>query len=366
MMQKVIAKAPTRIDLAGGTLDLWPIHNLLDKKLTVNIGISLYAVTEVILSSGNNYRIRSEDQNISEAGSFSDICNSMKLPLIGKLLEVLWRPDLPPIELTTRAQSPAGAGLGGSSALAISVAAALLRARRLLGSPVEATEEQLVAIVQDVESKIIFAPTGCQDYWGAVRGGINLIEFPCGPVRVKTFRSEILTQLADQMILVFSGKSRASSCNNWSIFRKVFDRDPEILRALNKIGAAAWSCGNALKNGNLDEAIAHSKAEWCLRRGLWPDIETLETKKIDEAALSSGAEFSRICGAGGGGVMIVFANPSSRDRVTTAIQTAGGTILPAEFGVQGLLVENEKIGNDTSSSDILGSYTNKAATVQHA
>jgi D-glycero-alpha-D-manno-heptose-7-phosphate kinase len=343
MMQKVVARAPTRVDLAGGTLDLWPIHNLIERKMTVNVGISLFAVTEVTQSPSKQFSIQSHDQNLAITGSFREVCEDETLALISKLLEVLWRDDLPALEIVTRAQSPAGAGLGGSSALAISVAAALLRARRLLGSPIETSEEQLISIVQDVESKIIFAPTGCQDYWGAVRGGVNLIEFPYGPARVTTFRSDILDDLTQRVILCYSGKSRASACNNWNIYKKVFDRDREVLQSLSLIGQAAWRCGNALREGELVAALANSREEWELRKNLWPDIETPETISIDSAARAAGADFTRVCGAGGGGVMSIFADPRKRDQVISAVQSVGGSVLSAEIGVSGLAVEHERL-----------------------
>ena len=49
-----------------------------------------------------------------------------------------------------------------------------------------------------------------------------------------------------------------------------------------------------------------SQEEWRLRKNLWENIETPETVWIDQTAKTYGASFSRVCGAGGGGVMAVF------------------------------------------------------------
>ena len=41
------SSTPTRIDLAGGTLDLWPLHLFFDNPPTLNAAIDLYASVEL-------------------------------------------------------------------------------------------------------------------------------------------------------------------------------------------------------------------------------------------------------------------------------------------------------------------------------
>ena len=81
-MKTVKAKAPTRIDIAGGTLDLWPLHHIVNYKCTVNAGISLYAFVEISQSQDEYYHIYSLDQNQKCEGSFSEVCEAKSLELI--------------------------------------------------------------------------------------------------------------------------------------------------------------------------------------------------------------------------------------------------------------------------------------------
>ena len=46
-MQKVTVRAPVRADLAGGTLDLWPLYLFHPGSRTVNVAISFYAESEL-------------------------------------------------------------------------------------------------------------------------------------------------------------------------------------------------------------------------------------------------------------------------------------------------------------------------------
>lgn len=338
-MPRVRALAPTRIDLAGGTLDIWPIPHLLDAKATVNVGVTLMACADVETTSGRDCVLQSEDQGETLAGSFKALTLSSRLPLLSLLLAAIWREDLPKIKLTTSAESPAGAGLGGSSCLGIAVAGALWRTRHLCdGSPLP-TDQQLVQLVQDVEARVIRTPTGIQDYWGGLRGQINLLRYPFGSIDVETLSPDKLPALGEELILCFSGKSRASAINNWEIFKRLFDGDRDLLGTFNAIGRCAAQCAEAAQAGDYEQVLALSAEEWQLRTRLWPNIETPETQRIDQAARGAGARFTRVCGAGGGGVMAVFAPLGRRSAVISAMQAAGGSILPATVATAGLTLE---------------------------
>ena len=337
-MLKVRAEAPTRIDLAGGTLDLWPIHHLLDYKATVNVGVTLAAEVTLTASSDGRYHFTSRDQGTAVSGSFAEACATGELPLLGLLLKALWKAELPPLTIETAAKSPAGAGLGGSSCLGITVAGALWKARQLVDRAPSLSEDLHVRLVQDVEARLIHAPTGVQDYWGAVRGQINILSFPPGGTVVETHRPARVAGLADELILCYSGRSRASAINNWEIFKRLFDGDRDLLAIFNDIGRVAEACGQAVRDGDLERTLVLSREEWQLRTSLWPAIETAETKRLDQAAKAAGARFSRVCGAGGGGVMAVFAAKDRRAAVIQALTAAGGQVLDATVAEHGLTV----------------------------
>lgn len=337
-MPSVKASIPTRIDIAGGTIDLWPIHCVLNHATTVNIGITVNADVSVSTRADGLFHFRSTDQNISESGDFLTLAHSKSLPLLGLLLETIWSPALGGVSVETTAKSPAGAGLGGSSCLGIAIAAALFRLRAILGGKDIESEEALVRTVQDAEAKLIHAPTGCQDYWGGVRGNVNILTYPYGRIVVNTLPASSVRGLTESLVICYSGKSRQSAINNWEIFKRTFDRDQALIKSLNGIAELSHACGQAIMKGDLTEAVQHSRQEWALRKTLWPNIETQETRAIDQAATAAGAWFSRVCGAGGGGVMAIFTPPDARAAVETAARAAGGTVMAATVAKQGLIV----------------------------
>lgn len=339
-MIKVYAKAPTRIDIAGGTVDMSPLSQILDTKMTVNLGVELHA--EVWIESVDGDCIfESLDLKRKVSAPYKDIVKTTELVLFSKLLKYFWDESLPAVHIKTKAKSPAGAGLGGSSCLSVAIVGALLKAREQVSKKIELTDNEFIQKIQDIETSVIKVPTGCQDYWGGYRGGLNLLSYEPGATKVETYKDDRVREFAKKLMLVFCGKSRDSGINNWEVFKSAFDGDPKVLRCLNEIGSIAMELGDKAIDGKWDEVIRLSKKEWEVRKDLCPGIETLETKAIDNAATQAGAEFTRICGAGGGGVMAVFVEPEYRDAVAKACISAGGSILDAGIDMEGLVVRAE-------------------------
>src|ERR1700749_4534505 len=94
---RIASKAPTRVDLAGGTLDIWPLYLFHEGAVTVNCAITRYASCIIETSSGKSRRIvlASRDTNRRESfASFEALCRapSYKLPLLAHLVRV-FRPS---------------------------------------------------------------------------------------------------------------------------------------------------------------------------------------------------------------------------------------------------------------------------------
>ena len=104
------AKAPTRIDLAGGTLDIWPLNLLVPDPVTVNVAIDLYAVCRLTTGPGSRIRLISHDRKIS--GSFSSLRQLGSRKGLELLLEFI-RHFSPRsgFTLETACAAPAGSGM---------------------------------------------------------------------------------------------------------------------------------------------------------------------------------------------------------------------------------------------------------------
>src|SRR5881409_1554537 len=168
-MNKVTVRAPVRADLAGGTLDLWPLYLFHPGSRTVNVAISYHAESEVAETGDDAISIHLDANLIGQQyehryGSMSELAADPKAALIHRALEHF---HLPGIRITTRTDAPRGSGLGGSSALTITLVHAI---SELLGDPVRGDE--LIDLVCDLETRLINVPAGIQDYFPPVYGGL--------------------------------------------------------------------------------------------------------------------------------------------------------------------------------------------------
>ena len=97
---------------------------------------------------------------------------------------------------------------------------------------------------------------------------------------------------------------------------------------LEQIGKISRKVARKIRdNDGINEILEESAAEWEIRKKLWPGVETDQTKKLDKVGREAGAKFSRVCGAGGGGVMAFFCAPDKRSDLNEALESAGGEVL---------------------------------------
>jgi D-glycero-alpha-D-manno-heptose-7-phosphate kinase len=227
---------------------------------------------------------------------------------------------------------PAGSGLGGSSALAVGLIAAVEAAggRRVI-------PEEVAALARDIEAQVIQAPTGNQDHLAALHGGVAAIAWGPGPARREALPAAP-GRLEERGHLAYLGASRASARANWDMVRRALDGDAATRRGLSAVAAIAAAMREALRRGDLDEAGRLLGREWEERRGLSPEVSTPETEAALGAALRAGADGGKICGAGGGGCLFVMGPPDARMRIEGALDRAGCRRLPFSVDAAGLVV----------------------------
>jgi D-glycero-alpha-D-manno-heptose-7-phosphate kinase len=324
------ARAPTRIDLAGGTLDIPPLDLLVPGAGTVNVAIDLEATARVEpIDSGIEVHaldrgLRLRFERAGEAATGRDA--ALLTGLIGHLV-----PE-GHLRLTTDCASPAGAGLGGSSALAVAAAAAL---GRFAGE--ELPEARLLAVARDVETRVLRVPTGVQDYLAALRGGALGLAFGVGGVRVEPLRAD-LEALRRRVVLVYSGEPRSSGINNWEVTRSFLDGDAAVQERLAAIARHAAAVRRALEAADWDALAAAVDAEWSERRRLAPGVSTPAIGRLLDAARAAGATAAKACGAGGGGCVVLLAPPDRREAVEAAAREAGMRVLEFAFARAGVRV----------------------------
>lgn len=328
---RIEAAAPTRVDLAGGTLDIWPLYLFHPGALTVNCAITRRASCIIETRPGTAIDLISHDTGRRERFASWDALarqGKYRLPLLAHLVRV-FRPSCG-FCLETDSEAPAGAGIGGSSAMAVALCAAL---DRLADAGLNRLE--WIHTSRDVEAAVIGAPTGCQDHYPAAFGGIAALHLDPGG----EWREPLPTNPAEverRLVLCYTGKPRQSAINNWRVFTAHLNGDRRVQANLEHIAAVARLMRVAVAGGNWREAARLMREEWGFRRRNLPTISTPAIDRILKKAARQGGLAGKVCGAGGGGCVALLIEPEARQRVEAAVQAAGGTVLAAGIDRRGV------------------------------
>jgi D-glycero-alpha-D-manno-heptose-7-phosphate kinase len=335
----IVAHAPCRVDLAGGTLDLWPLYLFHPGAVTVNFAVNILTRCRVTRLTDNKIRLKSMDTKTEEEfRDFEELCSARKFrhPLAAHLVR-FFAPD-GGFEVETNSESPAGAGISGSSALMIATSAALAR---YTGKKLD--REQIRVIAQNVEAQLIKVPTGCQDYYPALYGGVSAIHLDPDGIHHAAVRVAP-EELDRRFVLVYTGAPRKSGINNWEVFKSHINGDKKIFHNFERIGEIARAMHHALSMADWKQVARLLREEWKLRKTNAPKISTPMIEKLVAVALRQGALAAKVCGAGGGGCVVFLTEPENREHVSAAIRSYGGQVLPAMVARDGLTVSGRSLG----------------------
>jgi D-glycero-alpha-D-manno-heptose-7-phosphate kinase len=336
---RVSSKAPCRVDLAGATLDIWPLYLFHDDVVTVNFAVDRYTYCNIATRDDSCIVLRSRDLGKEETfASFDRLYTARRyrLPLLALLVR-FFAPGQG-LTLESASEAPAGAGISGSSALMISVASAL---NKLTGRGYSL--EKIREIVQNVEAQVIRVPTGAQDYYPAMYGGVSAIEL--GPAGI--VRSELpvdADELDMRFVLAYTGAPRNSGINNWEVMKGHIDGNKSIHRNFDRIATIAIAMRKAVERNDWEEAGRLMREEWTARRNNVPGITTPLIDRLVSATRRAGSTGAKACGAGGGGCVVFLVAPGAKEKVSSVIAATGAEVLDAKVARRGVQVRRAKVG----------------------
>ncbi len=290
--------APARVDLAGGTLDLWPIYCLHPGSITVNAALRVGVRVRFVPGGATKGNILhtapgTKPLTLTQADAAQHLTAAIGFNLVpdgGFALEVL---DQPPV----------GSGLGASSAFAVALGRGCLAlAGRRMAVP------RFVVLLRDLEARVLGVPTGVQDYIPAIKGGVLAIHLEPGGERIERLAAGT-DWIASRLVVLFSGITHASGMVNWDVYRARIEKAASVARALDAISAAASACRQALLAGD-ERLVGHAIArEWKARSTLAPSVTNPALAAILSAGIRAGALAGKACGAGGGGSVLFWTRP---------------------------------------------------------
>lgn len=294
-------KSHLRIDLSGGTLDLWPLYHFVNNAVTVNVGLSLAASATVKVNGISGARIQitnlNYDKHFSKISDLID-CKDPELDILKPVLNIYPLSDIKGLEVSTSSDSPVGGGLGGSSTLLVALLKAFDQEFRI-----DRNEEDYVTLASGLESSILKTPAGTQDYYQAIEAGLSKIDYTFEGRKRSFFKSPWLEKNRKDFVLIYSGHPHHSGLNNWNIYQAAINKDPvtlNVLAGLKKVSDAVLKDLQTEAGSLMEELLAE---ELRLRLELASGYVNQPLKACIEILNKNSVKHFKICGAGGGGCL---------------------------------------------------------------
>ena len=322
-MSSITISSPTRVDLAGGTLDLWPLYCLTGGATTVNLAIDIR--THATVEDCDQIILSSADLGETKAyPNLQAVLNDADPKW--RLLQLVLKQIQPQgnFKLTTRSESPVGGGLGGSSSLMISI----LKAFEKRQGKTARSVHQLVHLAHNLEAEILNTPTGTQDYYPAASGGVNILTYSGDGIHQEVLPLKN-TPFETRFLLVHTGRSHHSGLNNFEVLKSAVGKDTQVLKALHSLKEVALEMAQAVKHQDWQALAPLFRREYASRIQLTPAFTCPEIEALDRISREAGADAIKICGAGGGGCVMVWCPEGARETISQACRKAGFPTLNA-------------------------------------
>jgi D-glycero-alpha-D-manno-heptose-7-phosphate kinase len=241
------------------------------------------------------------------------------------------------LDVAIASDAPPGSGLGGSSALVTAVVAGLA----MLGSR-SYTERELAEVSYAIERDDLRITGGWQDQYAAAFGGLNLLAFSAAGTAVEPVRISRATREALQanLLLCHSGAVRRHAGLIDTQIRLYEQGREDTILGLKQLHQMAYAMRDAIEAGELDELGVMLRDAFVAKKLMNPHIaEDTPIESMLALAQAAGATGGKICGAGGGGYLLLYCRPPAQPAVRAELERLGARFAPFRFTATGARAE---------------------------
>ena len=325
------ARAPARISFAGGGSDL-TYYFINHKGSVLNTSIAMYAHATLIPYAGPTIRIYSQDiDGTEEYASLRELLDSPHKGLLSSVVAVV-QPTFG-FDLYVHSDFPVGSGLGGSSAVAISVVSAFNELRMDRWS-----NYQVVELAFHAERLRFGIAGGWQDQYASTFGGFNMIEFDEKQNLVHPIRLDaaITNELEECLILCDTGGDHHSGKLH-DKQREEFHENADRAEEFKALADLSKRMQRRLMRGELKEFGECLNEAWRLKQRTSSSMSGSRIQEIYEEAIKAGALGGKLLGAGAGGFFLIFAMPRCRQQVVAQLKKMGCKVSSIRFENEGVV-----------------------------
>lgn len=334
----IVSRAPVRIDPAGGGTDA-PPYSVEHGGCVVNFALARHSYAQLQwLEPGAGVHLCSLDLR---ERAWSPRLDALEFDGTLDFVKAFARRLLPGHDdflLLTQSDVPVRTGLGGSGAMGVALTMACLHATRQSMDPCA-----VALLANEIERQDLGHAGGSQDSFGSAVGGAKQILYHQGgrvECRSLALPPGLARRLERDLLLIHTGKSHLSGSIHADIRRSYALANSPTIAAMNGLRAAAHRMAGALEAGSLAGFVEALNAS---RRHHYALHESCDNDTLRRffAALDPYILGGKVCGAGGGGFIVVCARPGGKRACTDAAEALGGSVWPFKMDPVGALVWEE-------------------------
>ena len=327
------ARAPLRLGLAGGGTDVSPFCDV-HGGYVLNATVDLYANASLELLDEPVIILEAADLKLKEEQPIASLRTTTERLALHRGVYDRVVADYCSgrqfgVRLVTHSDAPPGSGLGSSSTLVVAMLQAFVEALNLpLG------EYEVAHLAYEIERIDLGLAGGKQDQYAAAFGGVNFMEFGTGervlvnPLRVKPW---IISELESSLVLFFTGVSRSSAMIIDQQIRGFSDGNQSAIDAMLSLKSEAMHMKEGLLRGDFNGIVDSMRRSWESKKKTAKSVSNSMIDEVHSAAINAGALAGKVSGAGGGGFMMIFTEPTAKPRVLEALAAFPGQVLNCHF-----------------------------------
>lgn len=327
------ARAPGRIDFGGGGTDVPPYCHE-HHGIVVNAAINYHAFATLTPRDDREIHLRALDLGAEEViGSIDTLALDGDLEMIKACIRRV-APQRG-FTLETYSEIPLGSGLSSSAAIAVLTCAICMQYERG-----EFDQGEAAHTASDAERIDLNHWTGKQDQFASALGGIQFLEFVGEevPHEHPELGEHTVRQLEKNLLLVFTGKAHLAGNIHLDILADYQKKQGTVLPGMHGLKQVGRLMRTALRAGDLKTFAALLNDNWKYHQMLHPTCATPDLQRFIDVGLKNGALGAKVCGAGGGGCVVYYAQDNRKPALAAALQQIGGRILPFSFDPLGTVV----------------------------
>jgi D-glycero-alpha-D-manno-heptose-7-phosphate kinase len=300
----IVSKTPFRISFFGGGSDL-PSYYMQEEGCVISTSIDKYLYITASKKFDQSIRLSySVTENVAET-------KNLQHDIVRNILEVFKIKT--GIEITSVSDLPSnGTGMGSSSAFAVGLINALFK----YSEGAKPNSEALALMACAVEIDMCEKTIGKQDQFACAYGGFNEFIFKknsviANPINIS---QSVKEELEENMLLLYTNTSRLAN----DILKEQSQNTESNLATMNSLREMvklAHIFKDKVTSQNLEDVGEMLDYSWQLKKNLTTNISNSELDELYQYCKKLGAKGGKILGAGGGGFMLVYADPKSQEKI---------------------------------------------------